>query len=57
MESMVAVELQQGLEREYDIKLSLNDIKQITVKQIKEFQSGNKQEVKRFSEDLKRARD
>ena len=57
MESMVAVELQQLLEREFDIKLGLNDVKQITVRQIKEIQSGNNQEVKRFSEDLKKARD
>ncbi len=53
MESMFAVELQQGLEREYDIKLSLNDVKNITVKQMKDFQSGNKQILTDFSKRLK----
>jgi acyl carrier protein len=53
MESMVAVELQQTLERDYDIKLSLTDIKSITVKQIKEFQSGNKEEIRNLSKEIK----
>jgi hypothetical protein len=53
MESMVAVELQQTLERDYDIKLSLTDIKSITVKQIKEFQAGNKEEIRNLSKEIK----
>ncbi len=53
MESMFAVELQQGLEREYDIKLSLNDVKNITVKQLKDFQSGNKEVMINLSKNLK----
>ncbi len=53
MESMFAVELQQGLEREYDIKMTLNDVKNITVKQTKDFQSGNKQILTDLSKDLK----
>jgi thioesterase domain-containing protein/acyl carrier protein len=53
MESMFAVELQQALERDYDIKLSLADIKTITVKQVKEFQSGNKEEIKNLSKEIK----
>jgi acyl carrier protein len=53
MESMFAVELQQGLEREYEIKLSLNDVKNITVKQMKDFQSGNRDILKNMSKELK----
>jgi acyl carrier protein len=53
MESMFAVELQQGLEREYDIKLSLNDVKNITVKQMKDFQSGNKEILRNLAKDIK----
>jgi acyl carrier protein len=53
MESMFAVELQQGLEREYDVKLTLNDVKNITVKQMKDFQSGNKQTLKNMSKEMK----
>ncbi len=53
MESMFAIELQQGLEREYDIKLSLNDVKNITVKQLKDFQSGNKEIMINLSKNMK----
>jgi thioesterase domain-containing protein/acyl carrier protein len=53
MESMFAVELQQALERDYDIKLSLADIKTINVKQVKEFQSGNKEDLKNLSKEIK----
>jgi thioesterase domain-containing protein/acyl carrier protein len=53
MESLFAIELQQGLEHEYEIKLSLNEVKNITVKQMKDFQSGNKQILACFSKNLK----
>jgi acyl carrier protein len=53
MESMFAVELQQGLEREYDIKLSLNDVKNVTVKQMKDFQSGNKEILRNLAKEIK----
>ncbi len=53
MESMFAVELQQGLEREYDIKLSLNDVKNITVKQMKDFQTGNKEILRNLAKEIK----
>jgi acyl carrier protein len=53
MESMFAIELQQGLEREYDVKLTLNDIKNITVKQMKDFQSGNKEVLTNLAKNLK----
>jgi acyl carrier protein len=53
MESMFAVELQQGLEREYGAKLTLNDIKNITVKQLKDFQSGKKEVLTELAKNLK----
>ncbi|CAM6032193.1 unnamed protein product, partial [Sphagnum compactum] len=37
MESIFAVELQQGLEREYEIKLPLNEVKNITVEKNERF--------------------
>ncbi|CAG2105515.1 unnamed protein product [Medioppia subpectinata] len=57
MESMFAVELQQGLEREYDIKLTMNDIKSVTVKHIKDFESGKVEEFKKFTEEIRIARE
>jgi thioesterase domain-containing protein/acyl carrier protein len=56
MESMLAVELQQSLEREYEVKLTLNQIKKITVRQMKEFQNGNKDQMKKIAKDFKLAK-
>ena len=56
MESMFAVELQQGLEREYDIKVTLNDIKNITIGMMKDFESGKVDEMKKFATDIKACR-
>ena len=56
MESIFAVELQQGLERDYGIKIALNDVKFITIKLLKDFESGRIQELKRYSEELKISR-
>ena len=56
MESMFAVELQQGLERDYGIKIALNDIKFITVKLLKDFESGKIQEFRNYAEDIKISR-
>ena len=56
MESMFAVELQQGLEREYDIKVTLNDIKNITIGMMKEFEAGKIDEMKKFADDIKQCR-
>ncbi|CAG2108345.1 unnamed protein product [Medioppia subpectinata] len=56
MESMFAVELQQGLERDYDIKVSLNDIKSVTVKLMKDFEAGKVEELRAFSEEIKNCR-
>ena len=57
MESMFAVELQQGLERDYDIKVSLNDIKSITIKQLKDFEVGKQEELRTFTEQIRYARE
>ena len=56
MESFVAVELQQRLERDYDISLSLNEIKRVTIGELKEFEAGNTQKVKQYAADIKAAR-
>ncbi|CAG2102822.1 unnamed protein product [Medioppia subpectinata] len=56
MESMFAVELQQGLERDYDIKVSLNDIKNVTIRMVKEFEAGKTSELKLFTEELRDCR-
>lgn len=40
MESILAVEMQQRIEREYDVNLIVDEIKKITVGQIKEYQTG-----------------
>jgi len=42
LDSMMAVEIQQRLERDYEISLALTDIKKITVGELKEFRDGNK---------------
>ena len=56
IESMFAVELQQGLEREYDIKVTLNDIKNITIGMMKEFEAGKVEELKNFAQQVKDCR-
>lgn len=40
MESILAVEMQQRIEREYAVILFVDEIKKITVGQIKEYQTG-----------------
>jgi hypothetical protein len=42
MESILAVEMQQRIEREYEVSLTTDEIKLITVGQIKEYQTGMK---------------
>ena len=56
MESMFAVELQEGLERDYGIKIALTDVKYITVKLLKDFETGKINELKKYAEDLKISR-
>jgi hypothetical protein len=56
MESIFAIELQEGLERDYGIKIALTDVKYITIKLLKDFESGKIHELKRYSEELKISR-
>ncbi len=53
MESLFVVEFQQGLEREYGVKLTMNEVKNISVMQLKDHQSGNKELLKDFHRELK----
>jgi acyl carrier protein len=56
IDSMMAVEIQQRLERDYEISLALSDIKKITVGELKEFRDGNKDGLIQYSSDLKKVR-
>ena len=56
LDSMMAVEIQQRLERDYEITMSLADIKKITVGELKEFRDGNRDSIKMYALDIKRAR-
>ena len=56
LDSMMAVEIQQRLERDYEIHLALPDIKKITVGELKEFRDGNKDGLKQYSSDVKKVR-
>jgi thioesterase domain-containing protein/acyl carrier protein len=56
MESLFAVQFQQDLEREYNVKMTLNDIKNVTVKQLKDFQNGNKDVLRQTVDEVKLAR-
>ena len=56
LDSMMAVEIQQRLERDYEIHLALPDIKKITVGELKEFRDGNKDGLKQYSDDVKKVR-
>jgi len=56
LDSMMAVEIQQRLERDYDISLSLSDVKKITVGELKEFRDGNKENLKQYANDIKKGR-
>ncbi|CAG2176900.1 unnamed protein product [Oppiella nova] len=56
MESMFAVELQQELEREWNIKMSINHVKNITIKMLKDYEAGRVENIKRYVDDVKVAR-
>lgn len=56
LDSMMAVEIQQRLERDYEITLTLNDIKKIKVGELKEFRDGNRDRLKQYAIDIKKAR-
>lgn len=50
MESILAVEMQQRIEREYEVNLGSDEIKNLTVGMIKEYRNGNFLFNNRFSE-------
>ncbi|CAG2118773.1 unnamed protein product, partial [Medioppia subpectinata] len=56
LESMFAVELQQELEREWNIKMSINHVKNITVKMLKDYESGRMEDFKRYVDEVKTAK-
>ncbi|CAG2170596.1 unnamed protein product [Oppiella nova] len=56
LESMFAVELQQELEREWNMKVTLNQVKSITIGMLKDYESGNISNIRRHLDDIKRAR-
>lgn len=56
LDSMAAVEIQQRLERDFSISLSLVDVRKITVKELKNFRDGNRHNLKQYSDDIKKAR-
>ncbi|CAG2109042.1 unnamed protein product [Medioppia subpectinata] len=56
LESMFAVELQQELEREWNVKVSLNHVKSITIGMLKDYEAGNIGNVKKHLDELKQAR-
>ncbi|KAI2797161.1 hypothetical protein BLOT_011139 [Blomia tropicalis] len=56
LDSMAAVEIQQRLERDFNISLSLADVRKITVKELKNFRDGNRHNLKQYSDDIKKAK-
>ncbi|KAH7644723.1 fatty acid synthase-like protein 3 [Dermatophagoides farinae] len=56
LDSMAAVEIQQRLERDFNITLSLADVRKITVKELKNFRDGNRNTLKQYSDDIKKAK-
>src|SRR5699024_4700911 len=56
LDSMTVVEIQQRLERDYDVSFSVADVKRITVGELKDFRDGKREALKQFSEDLKLAK-
>ena len=57
MESFVALELQQRLERDYDISLTLNGMKRITIGELRDFGAGNVEKLKEYAADLTTVRE
>ncbi|CAG2103248.1 unnamed protein product [Medioppia subpectinata] len=56
LESMVAVELQQELEREWNINLTLNHVTGITIGMLKDYEVGSLGNMKKHMDSLKLAR-
>lgn len=56
LDSLAAVEIQQRLERDFNISLTLADVRKITVKELKNFRDGNRHNLKQYSDDIKKAK-
>ncbi|CAG2108137.1 unnamed protein product, partial [Medioppia subpectinata] len=56
IESMFAVKLQQELEREWNIKLSLNQVKSITIGMLKGYEAGNKVSIEMHLDSIRRCK-
>ncbi|KAH9507034.1 hypothetical protein DERF_011738 [Dermatophagoides farinae] len=56
LDSMTVVEIQQRLERDYEVSLSVADVKRITIGEIKDFRDGKREGLKSFAEDIKKTR-
>lgn len=57
MESMVGIRLQQEIEKQFDLKVSLNLIKTIDVKMLRQYEKGNETEMRAHIEQIKTAID
>ena len=57
MESFVALELQQRLERDYDITLTMNGLKRITIGELRDFGGGNVDKLKEYAAHLTMVRE
>ncbi|CAG2166223.1 unnamed protein product [Oppiella nova] len=56
LESIFANQLQQDLEREWKLKITLNQIKSITIGLLKDYESGNVDNIKAHIDDIKRCK-
>ncbi|CAG2178868.1 unnamed protein product, partial [Oppiella nova] len=56
LESMFAIEFQQGMEKEWNMKFTLNHIKSITIGMLKEYQDGDLSKVQKHMEEIKKGR-
>ncbi|KAF7488070.1 Fatty acid synthase [Sarcoptes scabiei] len=56
LDSMTVVEIQQRLERDYEVSLTVADVKRITIGEIKDFRDGKRDGLKMFAEDIKKTR-
>ncbi|CAG2166260.1 unnamed protein product, partial [Oppiella nova] len=56
LESIFANQLQQDLEREWKIKITLNQIKSITIGLLKDYEAGNVDNIKAHIDDIKRSK-
>ena len=54
--SIAVFEFQQRLQRDYDISLSMEEIRRITIGEMKRFEEGDREVMKQFAADLKIAR-